>query len=179
MLFYCRWICWYINFGICCVCIMLKCWCVCKQQVYMCVCTAQFHPPPPNLQTHKRLLHPSHWIQMCHYLYVPRILTYWLHSLTHTNTHRNTCILYRIKNVPWLNERLTIYFFYVFKGDQRGKRSGPSQRQRSDAQGFNFRAARWRSRGRASALRRPSHCWAPWGRSKSVDVRMVCTPSRS
>lgn len=60
------------------------------------------------VQSKRRALHPSHWIRMCHYLYVLRISTH---------THMNTCILYRIKNVPWLNERLTIYFFYVFKGE--------------------------------------------------------------
>lgn len=64
----------------------------------------------PNPQTRKRSLHPWHWIQMCHYLYVPQNIDY-------TVSHTHTCILYRIKNVPWRNERLTIYFFYVFKGE--------------------------------------------------------------
>lgn len=84
--------------------------------VYVCMCSAKKQKPqkkdvsPQNPQIHKRSLHPSHWIQMCHYLYVPQNINY-------TVSHTHTCILYRIKNVPWRNERLTIYFFYVFKGE--------------------------------------------------------------
>lgn len=114
MSFYWRWICWCILFGICCVYVMLKCRRVRIQQVYMCVCAVQKHKNDkkrtPRPKTRKRSLHPWHWIQMCHYLYVPQNIDY-------TVSHTHTCILYRIKNVPWRNERLTIYFFYVFKGE--------------------------------------------------------------
>lgn len=38
------------------------------------------------------------------------------HSHTHTHTQAETHAYYvQDQNVPWLNERLTIYFFYVFK----------------------------------------------------------------
>lgn len=75
-------------FGICCVYVVLRRRCVCRRQVYMCVCTVQ---KPQKTCNPQRSLHPSHWIQMCHYLYVSQISKH---------TQRNTCILYRIKNVP-------------------------------------------------------------------------------
>lgn len=82
--------------------------------VYVCMCSAKTQkrqkkdasPQNPQEIASSLTLDPDVPLSLC-------TTKYRLHSLTHTHT----CILYRIKNVPWRNERLTIYFFYVFKGE--------------------------------------------------------------
>lgn len=115
MSFYWRWICWCIHFGICCVYVMLKCQCVRIQQVYMFVCAVQKtkttkkgHTPKTHKSARDRFI--PHTGSKCAIIFM-------YHKISTTRSHTHKCILYRIKNVPWRNERLTIYFFYVFKGE--------------------------------------------------------------
>lgn len=80
--------------------------------VYVCMCSAKTQkrqkkdasPQNPQEIASSLTLDPDVPLSLC-------TTKYRLQSHTHT------CILYRIKNVPWRNERLTIYFFYVFKGE--------------------------------------------------------------
>lgn len=62
-----------------CVCV-----CACRREEFVCVCTVWTLWKSSNPQ---RSLHPSHWIQMCHYLYVSPILTCWTHTRTHTHNY--------------------------------------------------------------------------------------------
>lgn len=80
--------------------------------VYVCMCSAKTQKrqkkdaSPQNPQIASSLtLDPDVPLSLC------------TTDIDYTASHTHTCLLYRIKNVPWRNERLTIYFFYVFKGE--------------------------------------------------------------
>lgn len=67
--------------------------------------------PPPEIQT----THTPHTGSVCAMTFIYH--RYQPVCINTTHLSRKACILYRIKNVPWVNERLTIYFFYVLKGE--------------------------------------------------------------
>lgn len=79
---YCRWICWCINFGICCVYFMLRHRCVCRQQVYMCVCTVQTQKPA----THRDRFIP-HTGSKCAIIFMYHIYQHIEHTYTDTEIH--------------------------------------------------------------------------------------------
>lgn len=97
-----------------CICYVEMSACTHTAGVYVCMCSAKTQkrqkkdasPQNPQEIASSLTLDPDVPLSLC-------TTKYRLHSLTHTHTR----ILYRIKNVPWRNERLTIYFFYVFKGE--------------------------------------------------------------